>query len=276
MKKLILPVLAVMALGTASAQFNLGISAGYGLGSPGHVLGTSTTATGSSYSEKNIYGTLGSGVQANITPGYMFGEHFGIELGLNGFFGAKTTIDEATLPTGDYKHTQSSNQFRITPAFIIKSGGEKLSVYARTGLLIPLMGSVKSEIIDNTNPAAQTLMQLKTSGKVSLGYTGAVGLNVHFGKKFGFFAEVGANSMRVKSKETTLKMYNVNGTDQLGNIPTYSKETKYVDELTNTSNNAGTNPTGTNVGVAKEDLRQVANFSNFFLQVGIKFTFTKD
>ncbi|WP_343632456.1 outer membrane beta-barrel protein [Fluviicola sp.] len=276
MKKLILPVLAVMAMGTASAQFNLGISAGYGLGSPGHVMGTSTTASGSSYSEKNIYGTLGSGVQANIIPGYMFGEHFGIELGLNGFFGAKTTIDEATLPTGDYQHTQSSNQFRITPAFIVKSGGEKLSVYARTGLIFPLMGSVKSEIIDNTNPAAQTLIQLKTSGKVSLGYTGAVGLNVHFGKKFGFFAEVGANSLRVKSKETTMKMYNVNGTDQLGNIPTYSKETKYVDELTNTSNNAGTNPTGTNVGVAKEDLRQVANFSNFFLQVGVKFTFTKD
>jgi hypothetical protein len=273
MKKLILPVLAVMAMGTASAQFNLGISAGYGLGSPGHVMGTSTTISGSSYSEKNIYGTLGSGVQANLTPGYMFGEHFGIELGLNGFFGAKTTIDEASLPSGDYQHTQSSNQFRITPALVIKSGGEKISVYARAGLLLPLMGSVKSEIIDNTNPAAQTIMKLKTSGKVSLGYTGAVGLNVHFGKKFGFFAEVGANSMRVKSKETELDMYTVNGNDMLGNVPTYSKETKYVDELTNSSNNVSVNPTGTNPNSAKEDLRQVANFSNFFVQVGVKLTF---
>lgn len=273
MKKLILPVLAVMAMGTSSAQFNLGISAGYGLGSPGHVMGTSTTISGSSYSEKNIYGTLGSGVQANLTPGYMFGEHFGIELGLNGFFGSKTTIDEASLPSGDYKHTQSSNQFRITPALVIKSGGEKISVYARTGFLLPLMGSVKSEIIDNTNPASQTIMKLKTSGKVSLGYTGAVGLNVHFGKKFGFFAEVGANSMRVKSKETTLDMYTVNGNDMLGNFPTYGKETKYVDELTNSSNNLGSNPTGTDPNSAKEDLRQVANFSNFFVQVGIKITF---
>jgi hypothetical protein len=260
-------------MGTASAQFNLGISAGYGLGSPGHVMGTSTTISGSSYSEKNIYGTLGSGVQANLTPGYMFGEHFGIELGLNGFFGAKTTIDEASLPSGDYQHTQSSNQFRITPALVIKSGGEKISVYARAGLLLPLMGSVKSEIIDNTNPAAQTIMKLKTSGKVSLGYTGAVGLNVHFGKKFGFFAEVGANSMRVKSKETELDMYTVNGNDMLGNVPTYSKETKYVDELTNSSNNVSVNPTGTNPNSAKEDLRQVANFSNFFVQVGVKLTF---
>lgn len=276
MKKLILPVLAVMAMGNASAQFNLAISAGYGLGSPGHVLGTSTTVSGTSYSEKNIYGTLGNGIQANLIPGYMFGEHFGIELGLNGFFGTKTVIDQVSLSSGDYEHSQKSNQFRITPAFIVKSGGEKVSVYARTGLILPLMGSVKSNINDNTNPALPTVMELKTTGKVSLGYTGAVGINVHFGKKFGFFAEVGANSLRVKSKETTLKMYTVGGVDQLPNIPTYGKETKYVDELTESSNNVGTNPSGTNTNSAKEDLRQVANFSNFFIQVGVKLTFGED
>lgn len=273
MKKLILPVLAVMAMGTASAQFNLGVSVGYGIGSPGHVMGTSTSISGSSYSEKNIYGTLGNGIQANLTPGYMFGEHFGIELGLNGFFGSKTTVDETSVPTGDYTHTQSSTQFRVSPAFVIKSGGEKISVYARTGLVLPLMGSVKSEINDETNPAAITEVSLKTTGKVSLGYTGAVGLNVHFGKKFGFFAEVGANSLRVKSKETEMTKYSVNGNDMLGNFTTYGKETKYVDELTNSSNNTGTNPTGTDPNSAKEDLREVANFSNFFIQVGIKITF---
>lgn len=274
MKKLILPVLSVMVIGTASAQFNLGISVGYGIGSPGHVLGTNTTmGSNGSYSEKNIYGTLGNGIQANLTPGYMFGEHFGMELGLNGFFGSKTTIDETSVPTGDYTHTQSSTQFRITPAIVIKSGGEKISVYARTGLLLPLIGSVKSEISDATNPAAITEVSLKTSGKVGLGYTGALGLNVHFGKKFGFFAEVGANSLRVKSKDTKITKYSVNGTDQLDNFTTYAKETKYVDELTNSSNNVSVNPTGTSAGSAKEDLRQVANFSNFFIQVGFKITF---
>lgn len=272
MKKLILPVLAVLSLGTASAQFNLGVSVGYGLGSPGHVLGTNTNSAGS-FSEKNIYGTLGTGFQANLTPGYMFGDHFGIELGLNGFFGSKTTVGEATTSVGNYKHTQASTQFRISPAFVVKSGGEKISVYARAGLVLPLMGSVKSEINDATTPGVTSMMELKTSGKVSLGYTGAVGLNVHFGSKMAFFAEVGANSLRVKSKDTELTKYSVNGNDVLGNVPTYSKETKYVDELTGSSNNASVNPTGTNPNNAKEDLRQVANFSNFFIQVGFKFSF---
>lgn len=275
MKKLILPVLAVFSLGTASAQFNLGVSVGYGFGSPGHVLGTNTNSTGS-FSEKNIYGTLGTGLQANLTPAYMFGEHFGIELGLNGFFGSKVTIDEATTSAGNYKHTQGSSQFRISPALVVKSGGEKLSVYARGGFVLPLLGSVKSEINDAaTTPGVTTIMELKTTGKVSLGYTGAVGLNVHFGEKMAFFAELGANSLRVKSKQTDLTKYTVNGTDQLGNVPTYGKQTKYVDELTGSSNNASVNPSGTNTGNAKEDLRQVANFSNFFIQVGIKFSFGK-
>lgn len=273
MKKLILPVLAVMSFGTASAQFNLGLSVGYGLGSPGHVMGTSTTSTISSYNEENIYGTLGSGFQANLTPGYMFGDHFGIELGLNGFFGSKMIIDEATVPTGNYEHTQSSTQFRISPALVITSGGEKISAYARGGLVMPLIGSVKSSISNSTNPSAVTEVELNTTGKVTLGYTGAVGLNVHFGEKFGFFAEVGANSLRVKSKETEITKYTVNGSDVLGSMDTYDKETVYVDELTNSSNNSSVNPTGTDQNSAKEELRQIANFSNFFIQVGFKISF---
>lgn len=274
MKKLILPVLAVMTMGTASAQFNLGVSAGYGIGSPGRVLGTNDQTDGvNTTSSENIYGTLGNGIQANLTPGYMFGEHFGVELGLNGFFGSKTTVEKETSPYGEKKHTQASNQFRITPAFIIKSGGEKISVYARTGLVLPLIGSVKSEINDATLPATTIITELKTSGKVSLGYTGAIGLNVHFGKKIGFFAEVGATSLRVKSKKTEINKYTVNGNDLLSAVPTYIKETNYVDKLTTSSNSTTTNSAGFDSNKAQDKLRQEANFSNFFIQVGFKITF---
>ncbi len=272
MKKIILPVLAMMSLGTATAQFNLGISAGYGLGSPGHVLGTSTSPNGDT---KNIYGTLGNGLQANLTPGYMFGEHFGVELGLNGFFGSETTIDKTDGAAGTDRTTQKSTQFRIAPAFYIRSAGEKFSVYARTGLLIPLLGSVKTELNDNSVPGISVVQVSSTSGKVALGYTGAFGFNIHFGQKFGFFAEVGANSLRVKSKATEVKTATINGNDQLASAPTYSKEITYVDELNSSSNNFSYNP-ATSLTSAKEDLRQVANFSNFFVQVGIKFTFTGD
>ena len=264
--------MAMMSLGSATAQFNVGLSAGYGLGSPGHVLGTATASNGD---EKNIYGTLGNGIQANLTPGYMFGDHFGFELGLNGFFGSETTINKVEASSGTYRHTQKSSQFRIAPAFYIKSGGEKFSVYARAGLLIPLMGSVKSEINDATNPAVTTMTELKTTGKIALGYTGAFGMNIHFGEKFGFFAEVGANSLRVKSKATEMTQRTANGSDLLDATPTYGKEITYVDELTSSSNNFNSNP-ASSMGSAREELREVANFSNFFIQIGIKFTFTGD
>ena len=272
MKKLILPVLAIMSLGTATAQFNLGISVGYGLGSPGHVLGTTTATNGD---QKNIYGTLGNGIQANLTPGYMLGEHFGIELGLNGFFGSETTIDKSESAFGTDRTTQKSTQFRIAPAFYIRSGGEKFSVYARTGLLIPLLGSVKTERNDDSSFGSSILQVSSTSGKIALGYTGAFGFNIHFGQKFGFFAEVGANSLRVKSKTTEVKTSTVNGNDQLESIPEYIKKVNYVDELNSSSNNFAYN-SGSSLTSAREELRQVANFSNFFVQIGIKFTFTGD
>ncbi|MGV3611615.1 MAG: outer membrane beta-barrel protein [Fluviicola sp.] len=272
MKKLILPVLAIMSLGTATAQFNLGVSVGYGLGSPGHVLGTTTATNGD---QKNIYGTLGNGIQANLTPGYMLGEHFGIELGLNGFFGSETTIDKSESLFGTDRTTQKSTQFRIAPAFYIRSGGEKFSVYARTGLLIPLLGSVKTERNDDSAFGLSVLQVSSTSGKVALGYTGAFGFNIHFGQKFGFFAEVGANSLRVKSKTTEVKTSTVNGNDQLESTPEYFKEITYVDELNSSSNNFGYNSASSPTS-AREELRQVANFSNFFVQIGIKFTFTGD
>lgn len=273
MKKIILPILAVCTLGTATAQFNIGVSAGYGIGSPKEVLGTHVNTTAST--TKNIYGTLGNGIQVNVTPGYMFGDYIGVELGLNGFFGSKTTIAHTETALGEAKTVRYSNQFRIAPALVVKTGGEKISGYARGGLLIPVLGVTKTEITNNTNPLALQEIAAKTSGKIALGFTGAIGLNVHLGSKLTFFAEAGANSLKIKANKSSITRMDVNGQDQLGNTPEYGKETVYVDELNGTSNNFGTNPTGSQVNTAKDELRVVSNYSNLFVQVGIKFTISK-
>ncbi|MNJ85976.1 hypothetical protein D3C87_34580 [compost metagenome] len=269
MKKLILPVLAVMAMGTASAQFNVGLSVGYGIGTPGQVLGTEATIT----SQKNIYGTLGGGLNINLLPGYSFGDHFGVELGLNGFIGSKMTIQDVDMSVASLNYQRSSNQFRISPAFVVKSGGERLNVYAKAGLVFPVLGSTVSKIEDNrySNPLFVQSIEAKTTGKFSVGFTGAFGASLNLGSKFSLFAEVGANSIQVKSKETKYTKIEVNGTDQLAGANEFQKRIKYVDELTPNSNTMG-NP-NMDSNKAKEELRQVSNFSSFFLQVGFKISF---
>ncbi|AEA45944.1 outer membrane beta-barrel protein [Fluviicola taffensis] len=268
MKKLILPILSVFVIGSASAQFNIGLSVGYGLGNP---RGTFDETKQTPTSEKNIYGTLGTGLQLNLTPGYMFGDHFGMELGLNGFLGSKTTVGQTTTAFGEYKHVQYSNQFRVSPMVVIKSGGEKFSVYAKAGFVIPLLGATKTEISNSTNPLTTQEIEAKTNGKISLGYTGAFGANIHFGKKFTLFAEVGANSIRVKSKKTEYTKFSVGGNDIIGNMTEYGKSINYVDELTSSSNTSSNPNVDTNK--PEDQLRKVANFSNFFVQVGFKITF---
>lgn len=269
MKKLILPVLAVMAIGTASAQFNVGLSVGYGIGTPGQILGTEATMT----SQKNIYGTLGGGLNINLLPGYSFGEHFGVELGLNGFIGTKMTIQDVNMSVASLNYQRSSNQFRISPAFVIKSGGERLNVYAKAGLIIPVLGSTISKIEDNrySNPLVVQSVEAKTTGKLSVGFTGAFGASLNLGPKFSLFAEVGANSIQVKSKETKYTKIEANGTDALASATEFQKRINYVDEI-NGSSNTMANP-NMDPNKARDELRQVSNFSSFFLQVGFKITF---
>lgn len=273
MKKLILPVLAVMTIGTASAQFNIGLSVGYGIGTPGQILGNEANVTLNSSSQKNIYGTLGGGLNINLLPGYSFGDHFGVELGLNGFIGSKVTIQDITTPASSLDYQRSSNQFRITPAFVVKSGGERVNLYAKAGLVLPVLGSTMSKVEDNrySNPLAVQSIEAKTTGKFSVGFTGAFGASFNLGSKFSLFAEVGANSIQVKSKETKYTKIEVNGADALANATEYQKRTNYVDELTQDSNTAANPNMDTNK--AKDELRQVSNFSSFFLQVGFKITF---
>jgi hypothetical protein len=276
MKKLILPLLAIFAIGTASAQFNLGLSVGYGLGTPGDVLGSKVNITSTSSSQKNIYGTYGGGLNINLLPGYSFGKHFGVELGLNGFLGSKTTVQDITTPASSYNYERHSNQFRVTPALIVKSAGEKFQVYAKAGLVLPLLGTINSKVEDNrySNPLVVQNVEAKTYGKFTVGFTGAFGASMNLGSKLSLFAEVGATSLRIKSKKTEYTKIDVNGTDALATAPEYGKTTNYVDEITNTSNTASNPNLDTNK--AKDELRQSANFSNFFIQVGIKFSFGKD
>ena len=70
-----------------------------------------------------------------------------------------------------------------------------------------------------------------------------------------------------------MNKYTINGNDLLSAVPTSIKETNYVDELTTSSNSTTTNSSGFDPNKAQDKLRQEANFSNFFIQVGFKITF---
>lgn len=271
MKKSIIFAAAMAVSGAVSAQGPyVGINVGYGFGAPGTDIGSTINATTSSYSETQVFGTLGGGLNAGLNVGYMFSEHIGADLGLNYFMGSTVRSRDVTSPSGTVTVDSKSTQMRIAPSIIVSTGGT-FAGYARFGLVLPVGGSTVTEYRDNTS-GSMVAIDYESKGMPSLGFQGAIGVSYELSDKLSLFGEFSPVVMQIKSKSRTMTAYTVDGQDNLGNLTTYDKEQVSVDELTNSSNNTSTNPNASDAS-PEDVLATSTNFNGAFISVGVKFHF---
>jgi outer membrane protein W len=280
MKKIVLMASLLFAGYSANAQgFYAELNFGYGFGNPSGNLGTEkyVDLAGDGSYDKPIYGTMGSGLNLTLTPGYMITKHLGVELGINYFLGAKTVVSNTTTSMDNIydKTTANSNQLRIIPSLVVSTGGDKLFAYAKGGLILPVIGSTtgvrEASTIAGTTVVA-TDVTTTTKGAVSLGFRGSVGIGYNITELIGLNLEVFHSSLTIKSKSRTIDTYTVAGQDQLVNAPAYATEVNYVDELNSSSNNADYNANFSTTS-AKDELAPKTNFNQFGVALGIRFSF---
>ncbi|HRO42539.1 MAG TPA: hypothetical protein PL009_06875, partial [Flavipsychrobacter sp.] len=95
--------------------------------------------------------SFGNGITAVVACGAMLHKHIGVELAVSiGITAKKYTysyVDNETgsSPTYTYKFTQQTTMYQRTPillmpSVVLQSGGEKLNVYSRMGLALPVAG----------------------------------------------------------------------------------------------------------------------------------------
>lgn len=278
MKKTVIAVASLLLGATAYGQGGYAsFSVGYGIGFPSEDLGIETVTNPSTLevTEKNIYGTLGNGIGINLTPGYMLSEHFGAEIGLSYFMGSEVTTSSDELE-GFYtdEFSGQTSQFRVNPSLVVRSGGDGISLYSKVGLLLPVTGTTVGRRERTGNGTAlnpDISIETETIGALSLGYTGAIGVNWALSDKLSLFGEVSGAFLRIKSNETEITKFEQNGTNQLDNLSTGDKETVYVDELNGNTNQQG----GANYDDTKpsEALAFKRNFNSTFINVGVTFKF---
>ncbi len=264
MKKFFFTVTAVLAGTLAMAQGpSISVNVGYGLGTPSEVLGQESEPA----QIANIYGTLGSGLNFGITPGYMLSEHFGLELGINYFLGTEMMMDKSTAMNSQ-THTEyaKSNQLRILPNLVFSTGTESaLSGYAKAGLVLPVIGTTFSRVEDTGTGFAAYNYEAETKGQFTLGFSGSLGGAYKISDGVSLFAELNSVNMRIKGKTTSITSYEYAGQNVLGTMTTSDKEVEYVDEY--------------NTAVAQNDneptkaLAPKTNFGAIFLNIGVKFNF---
>jgi opacity protein-like surface antigen len=272
MKKTLFTGVALLAIvTTASAQnLYLNVSAGYGLALPGERLGTNTTSS----STENIYGTLGPGLSIGLAPGYFFTEHLGVELGFNYFMGSDVEVQKTQTAAGTATITAHSNQFRITPSLVLRTGNGDLYGYGKMGIVLPIAGTTFTNVDDTgaAGPGTAGTTAYETKGAPSFGFSGALGVNYSFNERFALFGELNTVNLRINAKSRTMTEATSNGTDVLGSLNTYQKETTYQDKLDGSSNNAAYN-SSYSTGQAKDDLRTRNNFSALFINIGLRISF---
>lgn len=276
MRKIVLMASLLFAGANLNAQGLYGeLSVGYGVGAPSTLLGSDVTATATTYSQKGIYGTLGSGLNITLAPGYMFSKHIGVELGINYFMGNKVVISNATAPGGSDKTTANSSQIRLLPSLVLNTGGEKLFGFTKVGLVVPVAGDTKGlREVSTLTPlgAIPTEIQTTNKGNMSVGFRGSVGVGYNLSEKLALSLEVFHTSLSIKAKSRVIDSYTTNGVDQIATAPKYSTETNYVDELTQSSNNSTYN-TNFSPTSAKDELASKTSYNQLGVSVGIKYNF---
>lgn len=307
MKKLTLLGALFMASLTVNAQrFYLDFNFGYGFGIPGNILGEKShtdIVNGVKYkTSSNLTGSIGNGLNLQLTPGYMINDNFGVELGINYFIGSKTTMGQSTssltmsagglnFDNEDFssrKDVANSSQLRIAPAVLISTGISKtVSGYAKLGIIMPLMGSTivntsvkNAHIVSGEIVRDDVKVKTEISGAPSFGFKGALGINYNITDNLSIFGEVFAASLNIKQKSRKTQSYKIDGQEIIETLPAYNKDILYVDELTPESNNGDISTTDPSysstkdITAAKQELFQKTSFSQMGFQLGIKYTFS--
>jgi hypothetical protein len=233
---ILLTALITVMFSTASfAQFYTNLNVGYGFGKSTANLDywgfyNYTQNSSTTYTEEQIFLSLGKGLNFGVTVGNMFNEHVGAELGINYLLGGKSKASDEYMNGAKTDYVLMARMGRAIPAIVIAAGTEKIDPYAKFGVVISL-GSVKYEIEDNYNSDV-FIEKWCFNGGVALGFMGAIGAKFPLSDKMRLFAEINTINQSYAPKKGELKEATYNGEDQLPDLTTREKEIEFVDEIT--------------------------------------------
>jgi hypothetical protein len=162
------------------------------------------------------------------TFGDMFNEHVGAELRINYLLGGKSKAKDE-FPGGSAEYKLFARMLRFLPAVVIAAGGDGINPYAKFGAVVST-GSVKWEMEDNEDGDV-TILKAKYTGRMALGFMGAVGANFPLSDNLSVFAEVNTINQSYSPKKGELKEATFNGEDKLPDMTTSQKEVEYVDVI---------------------------------------------
>ena len=233
---IIISLLAAKTNQSNAQSFYFGLIGGYGLSAASQNIATETSYVNStlvySYDDKMVKGSFGEGINTGIVVGDMINSKIGIELSINYLIGKKFAGSEDDHRTYSKKYQSAVTMLRLTPGLKLTTGSEKTNAYARAGMILGLGGKKKylEDYDYKTNGVVTQKIyhEVNLTGGLSIGFMGALGVEVPLGGSCKFFTELNFISQSWAPTNGKTTTFTVDGIDKLSTLNTREKETNYV------------------------------------------------
>lgn len=185
-------------------------------------------------------GSFGRGAQLNVFAGLPIGNGISAELAAAYLYGFTSKSSSNSQGSGSFSYSSDdqirSRTFRLMPSLKFQMGSGKTTPYMKAGavigfgskLIMESSGSSSSQFGGNSS----NTMKMEFTGRTSLGFSGALGLQFELSKKLHFFTEVHMITHSWAPKRSVITEYTNNGADMLPSMDTNEKETEYLNKYT--------------------------------------------
>lgn len=274
MRKYTLFIIFAGLISSLNAQAFLGITGGYGFPILQQQIAVDASSSPSGYTVYNgLYGSLGAGLQAEFSGGYIYREHFILQVAVGATRGNEiaTSFTDTTdsQSTNKIERTAQVSGARVTPSIGYIIGGDRLQFFSKTGLVIGFgmrsqMTRTEMRTYNFGSPFEYRTADTYSGGAV-LGLQQRAGVQIALVKNLFFTAEVYAQFLNWKPKigETTESYWN--GVDQLAGSNYSDYHYEFVTNYTSPNLNQ-------NVNSRSERLQPILPLSAGGFQFGLTYS----
>jgi hypothetical protein len=212
---------------------------------------------------------LGTGMPFEVAGGYMFNEHFGIEMGIVFDLGFPTKV---TDNFGGVTSTTklSATMLSLVPAVRAQMKAGPVIPYIRIGPEIGIMNNYITRGPVSTSTSAGTTSGERNTrdyGGVAVGIKASAGVEYPLTKLISIFGEIQARAISFTPKHGKVTKYVVNGEDKMADLSTKQSKWDYVKTITF--------PDGIPSDQPDQLLRVTHSMSDAAIAFGVKFNFGK-
>lgn len=198
-------------------------------GVPINGTGESSVATPTSYTFNLKKASYSAGSNLNLAVGVMFNEHVGAELSAGFIFSRKYKYKEVTgnlLLTRTY-YLQSP--ILVTPSLVLTTG-EKLKLFSRIGIAVPLAGKIIVEDYAFASPYSGTKV-IEIKNRFSLGIAAALGAKFYLFDGLSMCFEANGLFMNMNARSAEITKYELNGTNSLHTLTEAERKAEFSGEF---------------------------------------------